>query len=63
MTERKPRVLLICLTRRGGLLHYNDCLAEALSRICDVKLVCAAGAEHARALTEINMTELDTGSD
>ena len=61
MAERNIRVLLICLTRRGGLLHYNDCLAESLSRICDVKLICAAGAEHARDMTEIDMEELDTG--
>ena len=61
MAERNLRVLLICLTRRGGLLHYNDCLAESLSRICDVKLLCAAGAEHARVMPEIDMEELDTG--
>ena len=61
MFQSKIRVLLICLTRRGGLLHYNDCLAESLSRICDVKLVCAAGAEHARALSEIDMEALETG--
>ena len=28
--EKRIRVLLICLTRRGGLLHFNDCLAESL---------------------------------
>ena len=61
MSDRKIRVLLICLTRRGGLLHYNDCLAEALSRICDVKLLCAANAEHAHDLTDVDMVTLDTG--
>lgn len=61
MSERKIRVLLICLTRRGGLLHYNDCLAEALSRICDVKLLCAANAEHAHALPDVDLETIDTG--
>ena len=61
MPEKKVRVLLICLTRRGGLLHYNDCLAESLSRICEVKLLCAANAEHAQPLTGLDMTEINTG--
>ncbi|MBQ6518330.1 MAG: glycosyltransferase family 4 protein [Anaerolineaceae bacterium] len=61
MAEKKIRVLLICLTRRGGLLHYNDCLAESLSRICDVKLLCAENAEHAQALQQVDMQTIDTG--
>ena len=47
MTEKKIRVLMICLTRRGGLLHFNDCLADSLSKICDVRLICAENAEPA----------------
>ncbi len=59
--EKRTRVLLICLTRRGGLLHYNDCLAESLDRFCDVRLLCAAGAEHAQELPETDMYLIDTG--
>ena len=60
--EKKPRVLLICLTRRGGLLHYNDCLAESLSRICDVRLLCGENAEHAQgALQGVDLCTLNTG--
>ncbi len=61
MTERKIRVLLICLTRRGGLLHYSDCLAESLSKVCEVKLLSAANAEHAQDMSAVDMEELDTG--
>ena len=61
MEEKKLRILLICLTRRGGLLHYNDCLAEALSKHCEVHLICAANAEHAHELSGVNIDELDTG--
>ena len=60
--EKKPRVLLICLTRRGGLLHYNDCLTESLSRICDVRLICGENAEHAPgALQGVDLRTLNTG--
>jgi hypothetical protein len=31
--EPKIKILLICLTRRGGLLHFHDCLAESLSKL------------------------------
>lgn len=55
------RVLLICLTRRGGLLHFNDCLCGALSKICDAKLLCAASAEHEGKLPDIAVELLDTG--
>ena len=60
--EKQPRILLICLTRRGGLLHFNDCLAESLSRICDVTLLCAENAEHAeRSLQHVPVRKLNTG--
>ena len=58
------KVLMICLTRRGGLLHFNDCLAESLSRICDVRLICAENAEHAEQaqdLTAVDLQTIDTG--
>ena len=62
MAEKKIRVLLICLTRRGGLLHFNDCLAESLSKICEVKLVCGENAEHADgALNGVALRSLNTG--
>ena len=62
--EKRIKVLMICLTRRGGLLHFNDCLAESLSRICDVRLVCAENAEHAEQaqdLTNVDLRTIDTG--
>lgn len=61
MTDRRIRVLLVCLTRRGGLLHFNDCLADGLSRVCDVRLICAANAEHGQALPDIDLRTIDTG--
>lgn len=62
MTTEKMRVLLICLTRRGGLLHFNDCLAESLSQICDVRLLCAENAEHADgAVNGVDLRILNTG--
>ena len=62
MTKSKLRVLIICLTRRGGLLHFNDCLAESLSRICDVRLLCGENAEHAEgALKGVDLVTLNTG--
>ena len=62
MKEKKIRVLLICLTRRGGLLHFNDCLAESLSKICEVCLLCAENAEHSPgALEGVNLRTLNTG--
>ncbi len=59
--EKRVRVLLICLTRRGGLLHFNDCLADSLSRICDVRLICGSAAEHAQELPDVDMKTVDTG--
>ncbi len=59
--ERRIRVLMICLTRRGGLLHFNDCLTESLSRICDVRLICAENAEHTHDLPDIDLHTIDTG--
>lgn len=62
MGKNKLRILLICLTRRGGLLHFNDCLAESLSRICDVRLLCGENAEHAEgALKGVSIETLNTG--
>ncbi len=58
---KKIRVLMICLTRRGGLLHFNDCLAESLSRICEVRLICAQNAEHAGDLSGVDLRTIDTG--
>ncbi len=43
------KVLIICLTRRGGLLQFNDCLAESLSPLCQVSVLTVQGAEHSRA--------------
>ncbi len=59
--NKQIRVLLICLTRRGGLLHYNDCLAESLSRICDVRLICGKTADHAQAIPGNILQTIDTG--
>ncbi len=61
MMSEKLRVLMICLTRRGGLLHFNDCLADSLSRICDVRLICTRSAEHAGELSDIDLQTIDTG--
>ena len=61
MTEKKIRVLMICLTRRGGLLHFNDCLADSLSRICDVRLICGQNAEHAQTLPDTDLRTIGTG--
>ncbi|MBR0412219.1 MAG: hypothetical protein IJI47_01445, partial [Eubacterium sp.] len=62
MEKNKLRILLICLTRRGGLLHFNDCLAEGLNRICDVRLLCGENAEHAEgALQGVSIETLNTG--
>ncbi len=59
--SEKIRVLMICLTRRGGLLHFNDCLAESLSRICDVRLICAQTAEHSGEIPGAGLKTVDTG--
>ncbi len=56
-----PRILLICLTRRGGLLQFNDCLAQSLSRVCPVRLICAANAEHEMDLSGVDLQTIDTG--
>ena len=61
MTEKKIRVLMICLTRRGGLLHFNDCLAGSLGRICDIRLICAENAEHAREIPDTDLQTVNTG--
>ncbi|MHC1773136.1 MAG: glycosyltransferase family 4 protein [Flexilinea sp.] len=44
--EPNLKILLICLTRRGGLLHFHDCLAESLSKLCTVGMITAENAEH-----------------
>lgn len=52
---------MICLTRRGGLLHFGDCLAESLSRVCDVRLICEKNAQHAMELPAADLQTIDTG--
>ena len=48
-TARHPlKVLIICLTRRGGLLQFNDCLVENLTQFCEVGVITTEGAEHAQ---------------
>ena len=42
------KVLIICLTRRGGLLQFNDCLVENLTQFCEVGVITTEGAEHAQ---------------
>ncbi len=59
--QNDPRILLICLTRRGGLLHFNDCLSEELTKLCELKAVSAANAEHAILTPNVQMETLDTG--
>lgn len=59
--NENPRVLLICLTRRGGLLQFNDCLALSLSRVCPVRLICAQNAVHEMALDGVDLCTIDTG--
>lgn len=63
MSETKPKikVMLICLTRRGGLLQFNDCLADSLCQYCDVALICAQNAEHQLKNPSIHLYPLDTG--
>lgn len=63
-TGSKRRVLIICLTRRGGLLHFNDCLTRELRTFCDLKVISVKNAEHIdqyRYDKEVDLT-LDTGS-
>ena len=61
MAER-IRVLLICLTRRGGLLYFNDCQAESLAKFCDIRLLCAENADHSEgSLNGVDLRTLDTG--
>ncbi len=59
--NENPRVLLICLTRRGGLLQFNDCLAKSLSQVLPVRLICAANAVHEMDLTGVDLQTIDTG--
>lgn len=66
MTEvaRQPRVLIVCLTRRGGLLHFNDCLTQELRKICQLKVISLKNAEHFEQYgfdQDVDLT-LDTGS-
>ena len=58
----KIRVLMICLTRRGGLLHFNDCLADGLSDLCDVGLITAQNAVHKMTNRDVTLYPVDTGS-
>jgi len=63
--EPKIKILLICLTRRGGLLHFHDCLAESLSALGIVGMITAENAEHIGELrmnSEIQLFPLNTGT-
>lgn len=63
-TGSKRKVLIICLTRRGGLLHFNDCLTRELRTFCELKVISVENAEHIdqyRYDAEIDLT-LNTGS-
>ncbi len=61
--ETTPKILIICLTRRGGLLHFNDCLVRELQHLCDLRVISIAGAEHIAGydLPPQNQIELLTG--
>ncbi len=62
--EQNRKILLICLTRRGGLLHFHDCLAKSLSGLCSVGMITAKTADHSEALpegTSVRNFPLDTG--
>jgi len=68
MEERtKPsgiKVLCIGLARRGGMLHFHDCLVEGLSSQCTVASLTAAAAEHSdRVAQQTNVRHffVDTG--
>ena len=39
-------ILIICMTRRGGLLQFSDCLVKNLAQLCPVAVVTAKNAEH-----------------
>ncbi len=59
--NENPRVLMICLTRRGGLLQFNDCLAKSLSQILPVRVICAKNAQHDFDLDGVDLQTIDTG--
>lgn len=68
MEERtKPsgiKVLCIGLARRGGMLHFHDCLVEGLSPQCTVASLTAAAADHSdRVVLQTNVRHffVDTG--
>lgn len=44
--DRNPKILIICMTRRGGLLQFSDCLVKNLAQLCPVAVVTAKNAEH-----------------
>ncbi len=44
--DRNPKVLIICMTRRGGLLQFSDCLVKNLAQFCPIAVVTAKNAEH-----------------
>ncbi len=59
------KILLICLTRRGGLLHFHDCLVKSLGEFCVVGTVTAKNAEHNEDLSadlSVSHFLLNTGS-
>lgn len=68
MEERTNRsgikVLCIGLARRGGMLHFHDCLAEGLAAHCTVASLTAATADHGERIalqTNIRHFFIDTG--
>ncbi len=61
MNSQNPKILLICLTRRGGLLQFNNCLANALAVHCRTALLRAEISEKSPLNPDISIFELDTG--
>lgn len=58
------KVLVISLARRGGMLHFHDCLIEGLAPLCTVASLTAATADHADRLatqSDIRHFFVDTG--
>lgn len=60
--ERKLRVLLICLTHNSGQLQFNNCLADSLTKFCDVGLINATGSEQAPLDPAVHLFSFDSGS-
>lgn len=54
-------IALICLARRGGMVHYNAELANALSEIASVTIMTAKAAPAIYFSSKVNRIALDTG--